>query len=446
MAMTSTAPRCHSLQDWLAWAEALHAREIDLGLDRAARVLQALALPPRHYRVITVAGTNGKGSTVAMLESCLLAAGLRVGCYSSPHLLRYNERVRVNGQPVSDAELCAGFAAVDAVRDATSITYFEFGTLAAFHIFAHQPLDVVVLEVGMGGRLDAVNLVDADVAVVTSIGIDHVEFLGPDRESIGREKAGIFRAGRPAVCSDPAPPASVLNEAARLGVPLACFERDYRYSLTADGQHWNWQGRTTGLTGLPRPALRGDVQLQNAAGVLAALESLAAPELLAPEVIARGLREVVLAGRFQVVPGQPRVVLDVAHNPHAALRLAETLRAEPRQGPVLAVVGMLRDKDAAGVFASMAPLIDAWFLVGLDSPRAATPEQLAEALHQAEPTAVVVCCANVADAMHRARQASSDPKATLLVFGSFLTVADALRWLETPVPDCVSLTEAGGVL
>jgi dihydrofolate synthase / folylpolyglutamate synthase len=429
--------RFQTLPEWLRWQEQLHVREIDLGLERSRRVLGDLALTTPAWPVITVAGTNGKGSTVAMLESCLRAAGLRVGCYSSPHLLRYNERIRIDGLAVDDVALCEAFARVDAARGDTTLTYFEFGTLAAFDLFSRARPDVVVLEVGMGGRLDAVNLLDADVTIVTGIGIDHVEWLGPDRESIGREKAGVFRTDRVAVCSDPEPPASIASHAAAIGAHLRLIGRDYRFVRQADG--WSWEGVSTRLDDLPLPALAGRVQLQNAAGVLAAIEALARPALLAPAVIARGLRDVSLPGRFQRLAGSPQVVLDVAHNPHAAERLVETLADEPAAARTVAVVGMLRDKDADGVFERLHPLVDAWFLCELDSPRAASAALLQEAIERLPGSPPCSCTDTVAHALEAAR-ASAGPQGRVLVFGSFLTVADALRALE----EAAVLRSAGG--
>jgi dihydrofolate synthase/folylpolyglutamate synthase len=415
--------RFDRLSDWLRWQEGLHVREIDLGLERARLVLERLGLPQPAWPVITVAGTNGKGSTVAMLESLLRSAGLRVGCYSSPHLLRYNERIRIDGLPVLDEPLCEAFARVDAARGEVSLTYFEFGTLAAFDLFSRAGLDAAVLEVGLGGRLDAVNVLDADVAVVTGIGIDHVEWLGPDRESIGREKAGVFRAGRIAVCSDPEPPASIARHAAAVGAELRQLGRDFHYRATAEG--WEWQGRRTRLVELPRPALPGRVQLQNAAGVLAAIEALGRPALLEPATVARGLTSVRLPGRFQVLPGAPPLILDVAHNPHAAERLAETLAEQARVPRTVAVTGMLRDKDAAGVFERLVPFVDAWYLCELDSPRAAPAARLAQALAGLTEPRNVHLAATVPAALAAAR-ADAGADGRVLVFGSFLTVAAAL--------------------
>lgn len=415
--------RFNTLSDWLRWQEQLHVREIDLGLDRARGVLERLGLPRPAWPVITVAGTNGKGSTVAMLESLLRSAGLRVGCYSSPHLLRYNERIRIDGNPVEDHPLCEAFARVDAARGDTSITYFEFGTLAALDLFSRAGLDAAVLEVGLGGRLDAVNIIDADVAVVTGIGIDHVEWLGPDRESIGREKAGVFRRGHVAVCSDPEPPASIAAHASAVGARLRQLGRDFHYRAR-DGR-WDWEGVATRLSALPPPALPGRVQLQNAAGVLAAIEALERPALLAHDVVARGLATVRLPGRFQILPGAPPLILDVAHNPHAAERLVETLADQPCVPRTVAVTGMLRDKDAAGVFERLCPFVDAWYLCELDSPRAAAAAQLAEALNGLAAPGSVHVAGSVQAALKAAKLAAG-PDGRVLVFGSFLTVAGAL--------------------
>ncbi|HAZ60360.1 MAG TPA: bifunctional tetrahydrofolate synthase/dihydrofolate synthase [Gammaproteobacteria bacterium] len=423
--------RFNTLPEWLRWQEQLHVREIDLGLERARRVLEALGLPPTTWPVITVAGTNGKGSTVAMLESMLRSAGLRVGCYSSPHLLRYNERIRMDGVPVEDQPLCEAFARVDAARADVSLTYFEFGTLAAFDLFSRAGLDAAVLEVGLGGRLDAVNAIDADVAVVTGIGIDHVEWLGPDRESIGREKAGVFRSGHVAICSDPEPPTSIAAQAQSAGARLRQLGRDFHYQGHADG--WDWQGVATSLPGLPLPALSGRVQLQNAAGVLAAIEALERPALLSPAVVARGLTSVRLPGRFQVLPGNPPVILDVAHNPHAAVRLAETLAEQAPVARTVAVTGMLRDKDAAGVFERLLPFVDSWYVCELDSPRAAPAAQLAAALAGLAAPGEIHLAASVPEALEAAR-AEAGREGRVLVFGSFLTVAAALALQAQPSP------------
>lgn len=420
-------PRHGSLDDWLKWQESLHVREIDLSLDRVQEVAVELGLRQPSYPVITVAGTNGKGSTVSMLEAIIHAAGYRVGCYTSPHLLRYNERVRIAREEVDDDALCAAFARVDAARGGIPLTYFEFGTLAALDIFSRSRLDVGVLEVGMGGRLDAVNIIDTDVAVIATIDIDHVEWLGPDRESIGREKAGIMRSGRPALCSDPRPPASLVRHAAQVQAELLLIDRDFGYEAQPDG--FNWWSRNRRFEQLPRPSLVGEFQLQNAAGVLMALELMAPRLPMAEADLARGLRSVRLPGRFQVFPGPVEHVLDVAHNAESGRILAETLRGNPVAGCTHAVIGMLRDKDQRSVVGAIAPLVDRWYAVGLVAPRGTTAEQMLAQVAQVSslPGESHV---DVAAAL-AAAQARALPGDRILVTGSFLTVAGALRVLQS---------------
>ncbi|HLA74893.1 MAG TPA: bifunctional tetrahydrofolate synthase/dihydrofolate synthase, partial [Gammaproteobacteria bacterium] len=392
--------RFTTLHDWLAWQETQHAKQIDLGLERSRPVLQRLGLQQPAYTVISVAGTNGKGSSVAFLEAMLRAAGYRVGAYSSPHLLRYNERIRLNGAEVDDTQLCAAFERIDQARQDISLTYFEFGTLAAFDIFQRAGVDVAVLEVGMGGRLDATNLLDADAALITSIGIDHIEFLGPDRESIGREKAGIFRPGRPAICADPEPPRSLIAYAEQLAAPLYMLGHDFGYTVQADA--WSWWGRNTAqgishYTGLPFPKLAGAFQLQNAAGAIMTVAQLAERlSAVQRESISAGLVTVNLQGRFQVIPGLVTRVFDVAHNPHGARVLAQALRAQACAGRTLAVFAMLGDKDIPGVLEVMHSVIDEWHVAGLALARAATANQMAQ--HLVQYTAPVCTHANVAEA------------------------------------------------
>ena len=294
-------PRFQTLAGWLNWQEGLHPKKIDLGLERVADVASRLGTLQLEQTVITVAGTNGKGSSVAFLESILSAAGYRVGTYTSPHLFRYNERIRINSHEVDDAALCEAFAAVDEARGTSTLSYFEFGTLAALQLFSQAPLDIVVLEVGLGGRLDAVNIIDATVALVTSVGIDHCAWLGTDRESIGREKAGIFRATRPAICSDPAPPASVEKHAQKIGADWYCLGQAYDYTEEPGG--WTWRGAGRALEALPCPSLPGKHQLNNAAGVLMALELLSGQHPVTRAAIEQGLQSVSLPGRCQVVAG-----------------------------------------------------------------------------------------------------------------------------------------------
>lgn len=417
--------RFDTLHDWLVWQEtALDPRRIELGLERVGRVWAQLGRDPLPFRIITVAGTNGKGSCAAMLESALRAGGYRVGLYTSPHLLRYNERIRIDGTEVEDAALCRAFNRVDEVRGETPLTYFEFGTLAALDLFLEGGLDVVVLEVGLGGRLDAVNVVAADVALVASVGIDHVDWLGDDREQIGREKAGIFRPGRPAVCGDPAPPATLIAHARALGVPLYRIGKDFSY--TRHGESWTWRGWARQRDALPLPALRGPVQLRNAAAVLAVLELLGNDFPLSQDEIRRGLQGVALPGRFQVVPGDIPRILDVTHNPDGARELARNLRAFASGGRTLAVVAMRSDKDTRAVARILDPLVGGWYPAGLSAPDTLSAERLARRLVEAGVGAAVTPCASVAGAC-TAAEAAARPGDRILVFGSFLTVAEALR-------------------
>ncbi|MBL8484568.1 MAG: bifunctional tetrahydrofolate synthase/dihydrofolate synthase [Rhodocyclaceae bacterium] len=419
-----------NLAEWLAYIERAHAETIALGLDRVACVAQrmAFAVPPV---VITVGGTNGKGSTCAMLESILLQAGYRVGLYTSPHILAYNERVRINGQALSDEALCAGFAAVDAARGEVALTYFEFGTLAAMHAFAQAGLDAVILEVGLGGRLDAVNIFDADCAIVTSVDLDHMEWLGHTREAIGFEKAGIFRAGRPAVVGDPMPPDSLVEHARAIGAQLHVSGRDFGFA--GDRQQWGyWRRAERGLVrrgGLAYPALRGANQLLNASAAITALEVLRDKLPVGVGDIRRGLILVDLPARFQVLPGRPAVVLDVAHNPHAAAVLAENLSNMGFFPETWAVVGMLRDKDMAGTLRGLARRIDRWLLADLPGPRGASALELRDALDCTAHAAGEKCFERPAEAFLHAR-AQAQEGDRIVVFGSFLTVADVMPVLR----------------
>ena len=406
-----------SLSDWLAFIERQHPQAIALGLDRVLAVLAELKIG-FSCPIFTVGGTNGKGSTCAMLESILRVAGYRSGLYSSPHLLRYNERVRVGGREADDAALCEAFAAVERARGAVPLTYFEFGTLAAFWLFARQKPDALVLEVGLGGRLDAVNVLDADCAVLTSVGIDHVEFLGASREAIGGEKAGIFRSGRPAVVADPNPPAAVLKADAR----LLLLGRDFGYQH--QGTQWAYWGPAGRRSGLAHPALRGMIQLRNASAALAALDSLRERLPVAMQEVRRGLAEVSLPGRFQVLPGRPQVVLDVAHNPEAAAVLAANLGDCGFSPETIAVVGMLKDKDIAGVLRALAPRVTRWHLATLPGPRGADAELLMKVLLQEKIQTPARAHASVGAALAAARSEAGESD-KIVVFGSFLTVADA---------------------
>ena len=419
------------LADWLAYIEQQHPQTIALGLERVARVRDAMALVPA-VPVITVAGTNGKGSTCAMLEAMLSAAGYRVGLYTSPHLLRYNERVRIAGTEADDGALVSAFARVEAARTEqagnTRLTYFEFGTLAAVDLFLRSAVDVLVLEVGLGGRLDAVNAFNADCAIVTSIALDHMDYLGATREAIGHEKAGIFRAGKPAVLADPAPPLSVLAHAQAIGARL--LRIGYEFGYKAEGDQWLFWGPAGRESGLPYPALRGRTQLLNASATFAALDTLQQRLPVSMQQRRRGLAEVQLRGRFQVLPGRPVVVLDVGHNPQAAAVLSDNLSDMGTHSDTWAVFGMLRDKDIAGVVRALAKRIDHWMVCTLPPPRGAHAAELAQALRQAGVDAARTF-ENPALAYAAACSEAADND-RIVVFGSFHTVADVLAARETP--------------
>lgn len=404
-----------TLAQWLEFIERQHPKTIALGLDRVSQVFARLNVT-LGCSVITVAGTNGKGSTCAMLESMLRMGGYRTGLYTSPHLVQYNERVRIAGVEAGDKLLAASFEAVEAARGDTPLTYFEYGTLGALWAFAQENVESLVLEVGLGGRLDAVNIIDADCAVLTSVGIDHVDYLGPDRESIGREKAGIFRPGRPAVIAEPDLPSTV---AAAPGVHY-WIGRDFGY---VDQQsQWSYWGPAGKRGGLAHPALRGAVQLRNASAAMCALELLRDRLPLGMQDIRRGLAEVELPARFQVLPGKPQVILDVAHNPQAAQTLASNLASSGFAPETIAVCGMLRDKDIGGVLKALAPRVTRWHLASLQGPRAASAQELAQFV-------AGECFASPAEAFAAALgRAGENDK--IVVFGSFLTVGEVLAWLK----------------
>lgn len=421
-----------TLNDWLARLEAMHPKAIDMGLERTAQVKQAMSL---HFDcpVIIVGGTNGKGSTCAMLESILLRAGYRVGLYTSPHLLVFNERMRVNGQSASDAALISAFDKIEVARGETSLSYFEFTTLAAMQLFADAKLDAVIFEVGLGGRLDAVNVLDADVAIVTSVDIDHTEYLGDTREKIGFEKAGIFRNGKTAICGDPVPPASLIEHAEKIGADLWLFNRDFNYA--GDRQQWNFSGRGHRRNALAYPGLRGANQLLNASSVLAALEALHLRLPVSAQDVRSGLAQVELAGRFQVLPGQPTVILDVAHNPHAAATLAQNLGNMGFHPYTYAVFGAMQDKDIDGIIAHLKGHIDHWCVTDLPLPRAAMAADIAEKLRQAcdgqeQQTEISIqSFASSAEAYANALSRAGEND-RIVVFGSFLTVAGVMEFRQ----------------
>jgi len=416
--------RFRDVAGWLAWQQVAHPVAVDPGLERVGEVWRRLRLPMA-ATVLTVGGTNGKGSACAYLDAILRAAGYETGLFTSPHLARYNERIRVGGREIADQALLAAFAEIDAARGDISLTFFEWNTLAAFLAFAHARVDVAVLEVGMGGRLDAVNLLDADAAAVVSVGLDHCEWLGNTVEAIGLEKAGIFRAGRPAVFGSRLMPRSVAAHAAAIGARLRRLGTDFDYVERADG--WDYVGFGSRRRELPLPALAGASQLGNAAAALAVLESVE-PALLVPdEAVRTGLRTVRLAGRFQVIPGQPEWILDVAHNAEAAASLAASLAARPHAGRTVAVCGILADKDVEAIVAALAPQVSRWIAVGLDGPRALLPAELAHRIRRAGANSVVAV-ADVAAGLAQAR-VDCGPGDRAVVFGSFLAVGPALTAL-----------------
>jgi len=412
------------LDAWLDWQQSAHPRAIDLGLERVARVLARTGWRGARQPVITVGGTNGKGSCVALLEAMLRGGGYRVGAFTSPHLVDYRERIRINGAWVSEASLVAAFERIADALGSDSLTFFEFNTLAALLTFETAAPDVVVLEVGLGGRLDAVNVVDADVAVVVSVGLDHMDWLGPDLESIGREKAGIFRPGRPAICGMLEPPRSLREVADRQGARLRLRGRDFRADQRADGA-WDYHDDQGALKGLPAPALEGVAQVGNAATALAAVRELAAQLPLSRAAIEVGLRQVQLQGRFQRVAGTAGIewVFDVAHNPDAAAVLAENLARIPARGRTLAVCGMLADKDVPTVLGALRDRVDRWFAATTDGLRGLDAAALAS--RGAEAGIAMIPAGSVHQAMDLAASVAR-PGDRIVVFGSFHTVGPAL--------------------
>jgi len=425
--MVAANPKYRTLADWLAWIETLHPRAIELGLERVHAALDSMGLRQPAFASIAITGTNGKGSTTAMCEAILRRAGYKVGAYTSPHLIAYNERVRLDGRAVTDDRLCAAFERIEAARGTVPLTYFEFGTLAAFDIFRDANIDIAVLEVGMGGRLDAVNAIDADVSIVTAVDIDHVAWLGSTREAIGREKAGIYRSGRPAICGDPNPPAVIAAEAQRIGAKLLQLGRDFH--VERGPTDWTWRCGERLRAGLPYPALRGDYQLFNAASALTALEMLAERFPVTQADVREGLLSAVIPGRFQVLPGRPVRVLDVAHNAQAARSLAATLKQQAVPGRTLAVVGMLRDKDIASVVGELSGVVDQWYAATLQTARGATAAQLIDALHAAGGRAPTAGFDDVHQAYAAARRDATAAD-RIVVFGSFHTVGDILAALD----------------
>jgi dihydrofolate synthase / folylpolyglutamate synthase len=430
-----------TLNDWLTYIESLHPKNIDMGLERVrvvwSRIKSTLGVGIE-CPVITVAGTNGKGSTCAMLEAIYGQAGYKTGVYSSPHLVHFLERCRIRGESADATEFIAACADVERARGqksseseaAISLTYFEFTTLAFLLMMSRAAqagkLDVMILEVGLGGRLDAVNIIDADVAIITSIDLDHMEYLGPDRESIGCEKAGIMRAGRPAIVSDPMPPQSVIDHAAKIGADLWRLGSDYNYQ--GDKQQWGWAGRSRRYSGMAYPALRGANQLINASGALAAINALHERLPVTAQAVRNGLAFVELPGRFQIVPGQPALVLDVAHNPHSVAALTANLDAMGFYPTTHAVFGAMADKDLTPMLLKLAPIVDRWYFTDLPTIRAASAEDLQKrwrALNtrQDASSSVYTSPQQALDAA----VAAADAADRIVVFGSFYTVGGVLQ-------------------
>jgi len=436
------------LAAWLSHIEQLHPKAIAMGLERVRLVIERLALVP-NFKIITVAGTNGKGSTCAMLAQIYKQAGYRVGCYTSPHLLRYNERVRINGDEVGDADLCAAFAAVEKARlglanggEEIALTYFEVGTLAAVWHFVQSRIDIAILEIGLGGRLDAVNAFEPDCAVVTSVDIDHQEFLGNTRESIGAEKAGVYRTSIPAICGDENPPQSLVSYARKVGADFKCIRHDFDCETSASGWHYLLNRQV--IYTLPLPALEGGYQLMNASCAIAAVESLQAVLPVGGEAIAAAMKAVRLAGRFQTVSESPRLILDVAHNPHAAGVLAKNLNAhrvqashkdETKAGKTIAVFAMLADKDIKGVVNAVKDEIDFWYVADVDHIRSAPASELVKVILEVVPQARIKIFGSAADAC---KQACIDTEVCIdrsendkiIVFGSFFTVSNVMQYLN----------------
>jgi len=416
-----------SLKGWLDWQESLHPLAIDLGLERAAQVFHALNPDCLKPLTITVAGTNGKGSCIAFLEAIYRAEGYRVGAYSSPHILKYNERIKIDGKPVSDELICEAFARIESVRGNTSLSYFEFGTLAALDIFRRSGLDVQLLEVGLGGRLDAVNIVDPNVALVTSIGIDHVDWLGATREAIGQEKAGIFRAKTPAIIGDCDPPNSLLQSAIDKDARLYCIDKDFGYKKQATT--WNWFAGDRLISQLPEPGLKGEHQYRNASAVILAVELLAKSLPVSDVSIRAGLKNIQLLGRFQLINDKIPVLLDVGHNPEAAKTLVAYLKMTFPGKRIHAIFSMMKDKDIAGVLEIMNPVVYNWFFAPLANPRSATEPLMREIFSQSSVTRVSFGFTSFAEAFNAAKNQALEND-LLLVFGSFFLVSDCLNEFE----------------
>jgi len=419
--------RFDSLKGWLDWQESLHPVTIDLGLERAAQVYHALNPDCIKPITITVAGTNGKGSCIAYLEAIYRAQGYRVGAYSSPHILKYNERIKIDGKPVSDELICEAFARIESVRCNTSLSYFEFGTLAALDIFWRSGLDIQLLEVGLGGRLDAVNIIDPNVSLITSIGIDHIDWLGETREAIGQEKAGIFRAKTPAIIGDCDPPESLLQSAIDKDARLYCINKDFGYKKQTTT--WDWFAGDRHISQLPEPGLKGEHQYRNASSVILAVEVLAKSLPVSDMAIRMGLKNIQLLGRFQLIDDKIPVLIDVGHNPEAVKTLVDYLNMTFPDKRIHAVFSMMKDKDIAGVLEIMNPVVYDWFFAPIANPRAATEPLMRKIFSQSSVSRISFGFTGFADAFNAAKNQSLEND-LLLVFGSFFLVSDCLNEFE----------------
>ncbi len=415
--------RFNSLQAWLDWQEQFHPRLIDLGLDRAAQVLTRLHPNYNKPLTIIVGGTNGKGSCVAFLEAIYTAQGYKVGTYTSPHIINYNERIKINGIPVSNTEICAAFSRIDAVRENVSLSYFEFGTLAAIDIFSQANLDIQLLEVGLGGRLDAVNIINADVSVISSICIDHVDWLGGTRDTIGFEKAGIFRNNVPAIIGDPSPPASLNKVAVEKHTRLSCVNKDFAYVI--NDNDWDWHSSTQEYLQLPLPTLKGQHQFNNAATVLMAVEKMQDYLPISPKAIAMGLSNTQLTGRFQLIESDIPVLLDVGHNPQAVRMLADYLVRDFANKKIHAVFAIMQDKDISNIIDIMQDLVCDWFLSPLKTPRAVNEIELQELFVQKNMHNIAVGFENFKQAFFAAKN-NAQADELILIFGSFFLVSEYL--------------------
>ncbi|MFK5970934.1 MAG: bifunctional tetrahydrofolate synthase/dihydrofolate synthase [Candidatus Marithrix sp.] len=407
-----------NLTEWLNWQSSLHPSKIELGLNRVRTVAERLNLLTPNFPIVIVAGTNGKGSSVTLLDAMLTANNMRVGRYTSPHLLHYNERICIARTEASDVQICQAFTTIETVRAEISLTFFEFATLAAMVLFKQNKVDIAILEVGLGGRLDAVNIFDADVALITTIDIDHSDWLGDNREAIGLEKAGILRAKKPAVCSDPNPPQSIIQHAKQLATELYCIQNDFTYQKTKDG--WNWQTDNDPIIDLPKPNLRGDFQLQNAAGVLMVLKLLQLP------IIPSGLTNAYIPGRFQILSGAVTRIFDVAHNPIGAKILSATLQEYPSKGKTYIVLGMLEKKDIASFVNIMQDSSTDWHIAPLNTPNTATTQRLTDNLTTNNN---ITTYSSIIKAYNNVLSIAKNGD-RILITGSFYTVAEVLSTIK----------------